>query len=359
MSGEEIARELRRMRIGYVPLSNDFTAPGDRRRFSRWAASRNIPYEVAQPGRTYDFVVLSQRADTSVWKRHDRTKGKIVYDLIDSYLAVPSTDVKGALRGLAKYAVRQTKHLELSYRASIAEMCSRADAVVCSTEEQRRDISRYCHDVHIILDVQSGDAVVQKQDYRMRGAFNLVWEGLPENLAGFRDILPTLRELAARRPLALHLITDLSYHRYLNKISRTHTAGVIAKMGVPAYLYQWNSTMMATIAAACDLAIIPIRSDDVMAIGKPENKLLLFWRLAVPALTSRTPAYDRAMKAAHLDMTCADPDEWREKLEAYAADEALRARAGRAGLEVANGVYGEQEMLRRWDVVFASLLSRP
>lgn len=352
----DLARELRRMRIGYVPLSDDFTAPGDRRRFAFYARARGLTYEIADAREAYDIVVLSQRADTSVWRRYHRAKGRIVYDLIDSYLAVPATDLRGAFRGAAKFAVRQTRHLELSYGRSIAALCSRADAVICSTEEQRRDISRHCSNVHIILDVQSGDVRVQKRDYQSGPVFNLVWEGLPENLAGFSGILPALKDFSRTRPVALHLITDLFYHRYLNRIGKRHTSDVVARMGIPAYLYQWNGAMMATIAVASDLAVIPIRSGDAMALGKPENKLLLFWRIGVPTLTSKTPAYDRAMNAAQLDMTCATASEWRDRLEEFASDEAKRAQAAAAGFQTAETVYGKAEMLRRWDLALASVI---
>src|SRR6185312_15235316 len=77
------------IRIGYVPYSGRFTKPGDRRRFVAYARARNLEFEVADPDKRYDLVVLSETADISVWP--DYRHGKIVYDLIDSYLSVPRT----------------------------------------------------------------------------------------------------------------------------------------------------------------------------------------------------------------------------------------------------------------------------
>src|SRR3989344_8916382 len=97
----KVTMDLKQLRIGYVPLSHNLDKPGDRRRFVYYAKSRNLPFEIATPDEKYDVAVVSQSADLSIWSGYD--KGKIVYDFIDSYLAVPRSSVKGRLRGLAKY----------------------------------------------------------------------------------------------------------------------------------------------------------------------------------------------------------------------------------------------------------------
>jgi hypothetical protein len=69
---------------------------------------RKLNFEIADPERSYDVVVLSERADVSVWGAY--RKGKLVYDLIDSYLAIPEI-TSGRLRGLAKFVSRQSRYL--------------------------------------------------------------------------------------------------------------------------------------------------------------------------------------------------------------------------------------------------------
>ena len=55
-----------KLRIGYVPYSNDMTKPGDRRRFCYYAKKRNIKFEIAQPSKDYDVVVLTEGADSTI-----------------------------------------------------------------------------------------------------------------------------------------------------------------------------------------------------------------------------------------------------------------------------------------------------
>src|SRR5437588_889604 len=135
---------LHGLRVGYVPYSSSLDSPGDRRRFCFYARKRNIPFEIAMPGKTYDLVVLSEAADITVWSRYPRGHTRIVFDFIDSYLSVPGNDLKAKLRGLAKFVWRQNRYLRLDYRAALQDMCRRADATVCTTQEQKASILPFC-----------------------------------------------------------------------------------------------------------------------------------------------------------------------------------------------------------------------
>ncbi len=180
-------------RIGYVPYNPSLDMPGDRRRFVAYARARGLPFEIAHPDQRYDVIVLSELADITVWPEY--AHGKIIYDLIDSYLAIPSTDIKQFCRGTVYFATGRHSRLHFDYRASIQRMCRRADAVICTTEEQKRDIIPFCSNVHIVLDIH--DTVVRniKRDYHAGSPFNLVWEGLPSNIPQLEVIGPVLREL--------------------------------------------------------------------------------------------------------------------------------------------------------------------
>jgi len=340
-------------RIGYVPISPALGAPGDRRRFVYYARKRNLRFEIADPSQSYDLVVLSQLADLSVWSRYPR--GKLVYDLIDSYLAIPRTDLKGCLRGLAKFVSRQSRYPQLDHWRAIAKMCRRADAVVCATEEQRHDISRFCANVHLILDVQTSVTRTTKQDYAAHRPFRLVWEGLPQTLGSLERIRPVLEQLQREHPIELHLVTDRLYHRFLGRYGRTDTAEIARRIFSGAEFHEWREDDCAEIICSCDLAVIPLATDDPFTAGKPENKLLLFWRLGMPVVTSATPAYARAMKGAGLQLACRNDAEWRANLESLVGDGAARREAGRRGKAYAEAEFGEERLLARWDAVMATL----
>ncbi|MEJ7745200.1 MAG: hypothetical protein WKF61_00280 [Luteimonas sp.] len=349
-------KDLCSLRVGYVPYSQGLGAPGDRRRFMYYARNRNLRFEIARPSQQYDVVVVAENADLSVWSQYDKGGAKVVYDFIDSYLAIPRTDPKGRLRGLAKYVSGQSRHLRLDYWKAFESMCERADAVICATPEQAGDIFPFCGNVHQILDFQSTVALASKSDYRAGEVFNLVWEGLPENVSSLKSLRTVLATLQTRRKIALHLVTDLQFKRHMGRFGHTQTADIARGLCDHVYLYAWNEQMCSTIISSCDLAVIPINLADPLAAGKPENKLLLFWRMGMPTITTATPAYARAMASANLPMACRDEDDWLQALEHYMTNEPARRHAGAAGKALAESAYGEQVILQKWDAMFDSLL---
>ena len=341
-------------RIGYAPYSAGLEKPGDRRRFVAYARARKLPFELARPEERYDLVVLSELADISVWR--DYPHGKIIYDLIDSYLAIPRSNVKQWLRGFAWFAIGRHRHLLMDHWAAIQDMCRRADAVVCCTEEQRRDVGRYCPNVHIVLDIH--DTVVHnvKQDYRCGKPFNLVWEGLPSNIPQLKQIREVLRALGQRRPLVLNLVTDPDQPRLLGSFGRISSLDLARKVFDAVRLHPWDEATCSGIIRSCDLAVIPIDLSDPFVTGKPENKLLLFWRMGMPVLTSATPAYQRAMREAGQEgLACRNQEDWMLSMELMMGDESLRREGGERGRKLAETYCGAETMLARWDTMFASI----
>ncbi len=347
--------DLTKLRIGYAPCDPTLRRPGDRRRFVFYAERRGLQFEISKPGRKYDLVVLSARADITAWARLPRGGPKIVYELIDSYLEVPRFQAKNVLRGPAKFVTRETSRLALSYRRAIEDMCRRADAVVCSTPEQRTSISALNQNTHAILDFHGHLIRTHKRRYSIGERLNLVWEGQPENLGSLELVAPALAELRQELKISLHLITDLQYFRILGRYWALETERRVRALFADTYLYQWNEVMLAPIATNCDIGIIPLPDDDPLMRAKPENKLLLLWRMGIPTVVSDTPAYTRTMAACNLNMTCHSSSDWVATLRHLATDESIRRRAARVGRIYSEDEHGEQQLLARWDAMFASI----
>lgn len=351
--------DLTDLRIGYVPISDKFDQPGDNRRFCYYAKKRNIAFEIANPSESYDLVVVTQLGDLSIWSEYDKGNTKIVYDFIDSYLAISRWNPKGLFRGIAKYVAGHSRYLRINHWKAIESMCRRANAVICSTVEQRQDIAKFCENIHIILDFHSKITRQVKTDYSIGHRVNLVWEGRPENITGIAQIKEALVQLRNKYLLSLHIITDLEYKRYMNKIGKVSTVNEIRRIFNDSivYLYQWNPEMLSRIITGCDIAVIPLNTKDSLMYGKPENKLLLFWRMGIPTVTSATPAYIRTMDKCGLQLYCQDNKEWVEKLEKLIADEGARQDAGQRGKSFVEQYYNEEIKLLQWDKLIESVLS--
>jgi len=354
--GHRLSAPVPLARIGYATAGRDLSAPGDRRRFCHYAARRGLAYERADPARPYDVVIANYTADLGVWSRMPRGS-RLVLDLVDSHFAVTRGDARAAARGLVKFAFRRTRHLHLDYRRLLEETCRRADAVVCATEEQRSRVLPLCPNVHAVLDFQPEASSVVKTGYGRGEVFRLVWEGLPWNVATLRDLLGALREVRRRHRVGLRIVTDshrpLLFGDSLRVPTRWSAPDVFGVEGVERV--DWSRETLAARLVECDLAVIPIPLDHPFMAGKPENKLVLFWRMGLPVVTSATPAYQRAMRGAGLELTCRTTADWVRALERMVDDEGARREAGRRGRAFAETHHSEAALLGRWDAVFASL----
>ena len=341
-------------RIGYVPYSSSFTKPGDRRRFVAYARARNLDFEVAHPEERYDLVVLSETADISVWP--DYHHGKIVYDLIDSYLSVPRTNPAQLLRGCAWFMLGKHRRLRPDYLTSLRQMCKRADAVVCSTAEQSHIIHKYCDNVHIILDIHEMVAKDVKTDYSVVDPIRLVWEGLPSNLPQLTQIVPVLNELGEKHAFELHVVTDSARERLKGLLGEVDTRQYLEQHFSRFVFHEWDERTCSKIVSKCDIALIPIDLADPFVRGKPENKLLLLWRMGMPVIAAGTPAYQRAMAAVGTpQLACVSNDQWRTAFEYLFSSPEARREAANRGRVHAQTCHGPDMVLSRWDRLFIGM----
>jgi len=343
------------MRVGYVPYSASLTQPADRRRFPFYAERRGIDFELASPSEAYDVVIVTPRANLTEWSGYRPGRSKLIFDMVDSYLDLPRADPKALLRGPAKFLAGEAPHPFFSYRHAIERILERADAATLATPEQAAVAVSFCPNSHAILDFQSRMVQRIKEDYRIGSPVHLVWEGLGENVRWISEMAQALEEVASDQPLVLHLVTAIEYGQFVQRFWRRRTSRVAGRIFSDVRVYQWSEQMVSVIATACDLAVIPLPLHRPLERGKPESKLVSFWRMGMPTVASSTPAYVRTMREAGQGFHCADQSEWRDTLIRLIQNQDARAQAGQGGRTFAELRYGDERLLEAWDDVFDSL----
>ena len=347
---------LRDARIGYGGYSRDFSVPGDRRRFAAYARLKGLPIDYAKVDRPYDLAYVTYSSDLPGWvarKRREGDKLKLVFELIDSYFTetgLPRRFLKGSARRLLGTDSIWSPDL----RRTLIDACEAADAIVCSTEEQRDVIRRFNPNVFLSFDYFGEELGPPKSDYARTGKLKLVWEGQATTLPN----LTTLREPinALRGKVELHVVTDPIVHAYFGRFGASDSRRLLDGFACETHFHPWDRATFASHVKAADLALIPIDRDNALWWGKPENKLAMFWQLGLPVLTSPTPAYARAMTASGLDMTCATPADWTAALGRFAsADSASFQSIGTLARAYAATTYSPEAFVGRLDRVFASI----
>jgi hypothetical protein len=347
---------LRDARIGYAGYSHDFGAPGDRRRFAAYARLNDLTIEYAELERDYDLVYTTYSSDLPGWiarKRRDGNRFKLAFELIDAYFTETGF-ARRFLKGSARFLLRTDSRLTLDLRRTLFEACEVADVVICSTEEQREAIRSYNPNVFTSFDYFGDELGAPRLDYSRSGKLRIVWEGqsttLP-NLQVIRDVLNDLKD-----KVELHVVTDPYIHRYFGRFAAYPAMDALAGIECDKRFHRWERGTFSRLITDCDLAVIPIEQSNALWWGKPENKLVLLWQLGMPVLTTATPVYRRVMDAAGIDMSCASPRQWGEKLEWLINSSAAElGEIGRRCRQFASAAYSKHKFLNRFDAALASI----
>ena len=344
------------MKIGYTPYSEDYSTPSDRRRFVGYTKHRGIAIENAYLNQDYDVVFLTYLGDVHGWIQKKKThpqKFKLIFELQDSYLVEPLS-IKTIFRGIGKYLTGTSRKLYWNYKDLLKEACSVADAVVCTSQEQKEVISKYNPNVHICLDYFENEIQTIKSDYSSKSEkLKLVWEGQAgtlHNLLVIKEVLNDLKE-----DVALHIITDLAYYKYANKYGKTDSTAILKKIKCDKFFYDWEKPNFNKQIIDCDLAIIPINMEDGLQNGKPENKLILFWLMGMPVLTSSTPAYQRIMEKSDVHLNINTTQDWYAAIRRFKnLKEQDRVLLGTQCFDFAKQHYGREQIGGMWDKVIES-----
>jgi hypothetical protein len=348
-------RPLVDARIGYGGYSRDFSRPGDRRRFSAYARQRGLDYEYPDLKRDYDLVVITQNADLTGWATRKRREGdrfRLVIDLVDPYFQQKRLDER-LLKGIGRWWEGRDSRLSPDFLRTLRSACRAADGVLCSTQEQRETILGYNPNVEISFDWFDDELGAPKRDFRRDGRLKLVWEGQAGTLRSIQTLRGPLNALKDK--VELHVVTDPSVPRWYGRLGTLPASELLAGIECPVRFTPWRKETFSGHITAADLAIIPMDFSHPMFAQKPENKLVLLWKLGMPVLAAPTPAYRRAMGAAGLDMICETEREWTERLAALAeAPAQILAGLASRGHDHALGAYGEADFRAPFDRMFSS-----
>ena len=142
----------------------------------------------------------------------------------------------------------------------------------------------------------------------------------------------------------------------MNRFGRTLTESKINKVCEHICFHNWNKQTYSKLITECDIAIIPINHSSKIALGKPENKLILLWKMGMPTVTYSTKSYDRVMQDAGINLSCKDNDDWLGNLINLSSDAKLRQSIGRKAKNYAEENYSEDAVLEKWDNLFQSIL---
>ena len=350
---------MRKLKIGYWPLTPSLSAAGDRRRLVFWANARGHEI-VLDLNKRVDVMVASENADFNS-SHFKQRKVPVILDLVDAYLS-PLNPFDDIARGIAKGLAGQvTGHIKpFSYH--VRDFCLNSSAVICSSIEQEEVIKPYCPNTHIVLD--SHDEI-PFLDPVNRGTSStdrhrILWEGQPATIRGVKNISPILSKLSKTNNVDLDFVTDEYYYKFLNRYVKKSTLELLRKdlsqLIEFVTLIPWTSDNLVARAGKSSIAMIPIDLSVPMQLLKPENRLLIMWRLGLPCLTSPSPAYKRVSRKAGVSAVCNNLEEWHSNLYRLMNDSRVAHDEIIAGQNYLRDYHNKKTLLSKWDIAFQSVM---
>lgn len=347
---------MKPLRIGYQALSHDLSHPGDRRRLVFWAKNRGhtITTDLTEP---VDVIVLSERADFGAFPK--KAKGiPIIFDLVDAYLTKENS-LEDWLRGTSKVLTGQLSGTPKPFTKFVQNLCISASAVICSSPEQMKTISPFSKNVHVILDSHDELPMLPFDPKIANKLRKVLWEGMPATLAGVGQITPALKATKTSLDVEFDFVTDPNYFRLLGKFFKRGTSSLLKRNLGDVYSYSkivpWSRGNLVEVAKESSLSIIPINLSSPLQYLKPENRLLIMWRLGLPCLTSPSPAYIRVAKAADTDTICYSINDWAEKISMTLKNPDIAESIVAKGQSYLAEHHNRDLILQKWDAVFESV----
>lgn len=104
------------------------------------------------------------------------------------------------------------------------------------------------------------------------------------------------------------------------------------------------------------MAMIPIDLSVPMQRLKPENRLLIMWRLGLPCLTSASPAYSRVSRLAGVEVVCSSVKDWKERFNRVLDDSNFGHEQVMAGQQYLRDNHNDALLLSKWDLAVDSVM---
>lgn len=343
------------LRIGYSSQVADMSHPADRRRLVYWAKQRGhvIIQNLTSP---VDVIVLSGRSNFAKVSEY-REKAPVVIDLIDGYLKNDNPLVDLA-RGLGKIGTGQLSGKPRKYSAALSQAISQANATICASEEQRKPIKELTSNSHVILDFHEEFPFLPFSE-RVSRRNQLLWEGQAFTANGLKSLESVLLRISQKTPIALSVVTDLEAPRILGQFGRRNTLDRIGNLplvlGQDFKLTSWSIPNVVCEAQNSLISIIPLDPKNVLNPLKPENRLLIMWRLGLPCLVTPTLAYERVMREADILSVCETEVDWQNKLEELISMPSIRREIVEKGQTYIRKKHNAVDTLARWDEAIESV----
>jgi hypothetical protein len=278
--------------------------------------------------------------------------------MVDGYL----NEEWNPIKDIGRVVLRSGFNLQAfkGYREVLRSLILECDAVVVASPEQREVIETMNSNVHVILDCHSEIPFLLTKEYvKEEKRSKIFWEGQSSNLKHLAPVANII--LSAFTELELTAITNRIHYRVADRFGRTPSNLHLKKKISREFqsrvdVVDWSVSNLVEVSRISKFGLIPINRGDPFAQAKPENKLLIMWRLGLPTLVSSTQAYDRVLN--DLELSGYSVKNWNNEDLSKESISDILARWStdkRTVLDYLNETHSCSRLNQKWDQVIDSV----
>ena len=346
------------MNILYFGHSNNCSAPGDRRRLPYWAKARgyNLINHSDWHNERIDLVVLTTSGLSGFSIKQDLA-APLVLDIVDfNYF----TDINSLdyLRGIKYYIKGYSKSLKKGTDL-LRQIAKESDAIIVSSPEQKSILKS--ETIFDILDfhqeIPDSSSMIQRKE---KG--RLFWEGQVHTLGFVVEVMDILGKEGGKLfegALSFDFVTSgLAGRR--DQLLLGHYRRLIRNIALrnnwKVQFLDWNIGNLGYCSERAQACILPLRNPETQNKFRPENRLLISWRLGLPALCSPIPAYTRVLNTIDSKGICQTPIDWVANMNELMSNSVVYANQVLKGREYIKLNHNEELLLKKWDNAIAKLV---
>ena len=171
---------------------------------------------------------------------------------------------------------------------------------------------------------------------------------------------PEIADIQLNGPSTAYVFGKKAGNIFLDKYIERSTLGLLEKdlgqLVDHVNIIPWTPKNLVECAKTSSIAMIPIDLSVPMQRLKPENRLLIMWRLGLPCLTSPSPAYARVSRQAGVVTVCNTLEDWLVNFNRLLNDPGFAFDEIIAGQNYLRENHNQTILLKKWDKAFESVM---
>lgn len=347
--------------ITYDSYTNNLSYIVDRRRVGLWIKR----FDTWAQSKEFDFNRIHVATPLSNFEELEVNGGetRLILDIVDGYLVEEAGFFKDYMRNLNRVGIFAFIKNPKRYSDSLVEFCKACDLITVGSEEQAVIARQFNPNVFPIWDCHDEFGAPENPIlHAKKSNYNIFWEGLSVTLKHFQECLTDLKTFMLRTNSTLNIITNPQHYRISNRYFKVDTDRYIKRffkgLEDQVKFHPWSITKVQEVSAFCDFGLIPLLAEDRFARLKPENKLMIYWRLGLPTLFSASPAYLRVSHELGLSDFSVPEGMWDEKLSWLSENLPVEGRRISSATKMLREKHNEQAILVKWEEAIQTLARR-